>query len=159
MTALDSGRFVIAHVRSAFDGEAGFDTTVAQASVFEANGAFANIRFAATSASRIQSSWPTLVPLPGGRFLLAWTQVNVDNPAAGTNVMARIFSAGQGPVCQAIQVNTLTGGQRFSQCAAATSGPAGETAFLAWVDDSNAGPDKSGRAIEGRPRPIPAAGF
>jgi hypothetical protein len=159
MTALDSGRFVIAHVRSAFDGEAGFDTTVAQASVFEANGAFANIHFLATPAGRIQSSWPTLVPLPGGRFLLAWTQVNVDNAAAGTNVAARIFSPGNGPIGQAIQVNTLTGGQRFSLSAAATSGPAGDTAFLAWRDDSKAGPDKSGRAIEGRPLPIPAAGF
>jgi hypothetical protein len=159
MTALDSGRFVIAHVRSAFDGEAGFDTTVAQASVFEANGAFANIRFSATPAGRIQSSSPTLVPLPGGRFLLAWTQVNVDNAAAGTNVAARIFSPGNGPIGQAIQVNTLTGGQRFSLSAAATSGPAGDTAFLAWRDDSKAGPDKSGRAIEGRPLPIPAAGF
>lgn len=29
MTALDSGRFVIAHVRSAFDGEPGFETTIA----------------------------------------------------------------------------------------------------------------------------------
>jgi hypothetical protein len=47
---------------------------------------------------------------------------------------------------------TLTGGQRFSLSAAATSGPAGETAF---VDDSKAGPDKSGRAIEGRPLTIP----
>ena len=161
MTALDSGRFVIAHVRSALDGEAGFDTTVAQASVFEANGGFTNIRFAATSAGRIQSSWPTLVPLPGGRFLLAWTQVNVDNPAAGTNVAARIFSPGQGPIGQAIQVNTLTGGQRFSLCAAATSvsPPPVDTAFLAWADDSNAGPDKSERAIEGRALPIPAAGF
>jgi hypothetical protein len=157
MTALDSGRFVIAHIRSALDGEPGFDTTVAQVSVFEANGAFANIQFAATSG-RIQSSWPTLVPLPGGRFLLAWTQVNVDNPAAGTNVAARIFSS-QGPVGQATQVNTLTGGSRFSLSAAATSGPAGEIAFLAWVDDSNAGADKSGRAIEGRPLPIPAVGF
>jgi hypothetical protein len=158
MTALDSGRFVFAHVRSAFDGEAGFDTTVAQLSVFEANGAFANIRFAATSASRILSSWPTLVPLPGGRFLLAWTQLNVDNPAARTNVVARIFSAA-GPIGQAVQFNTLTGGQRFSVSAAATSNPTGETAFLAWADDSNAGPDKSGRAIEGRPLTIPAAGF
>jgi hypothetical protein len=158
ITALDSGRFVIAHVRSALDGEPGFDTTVAQASVFEANGAFSNIRFAATSSSRIQSSSPTLVPLPGGRFLLAWTELNVDNAAAGTNVAARIFS-GLGPIGQPIQVNTLTGGQRFSLSAAATSGPAGETAFLAWADDSNAGPDKSGRAIEGRPLPIPAAGF
>ena len=159
LAALDSGRFVIAHVRSALDGEAGFDTTVAQASVFEANGAFANVSFAATSSSRIQSSWPTLVPLPGGRFLLAWTELNVDNAAAGTNVAARIFSADQGGIGQAIQVNTSAGGQRFSLSAAATSGPAGETALLAWADDSNAGPDKSGRAIEGRPLTIPAAGF
>ena len=159
MTALDSGRFVIAHVRSAGDGEPGFDTTVAQMSVFEANGAFANIRFSATSGGRILSSWPTLVSLPGGRFLLGWTQVTVDNAAAGTNVAARVFSPGQGPMGQAIQVNTLTGGQRFSVCAAATSGPAGDTAFLAWVDDSKAGADKSGRAIEGRSLKIPAAGF
>jgi hypothetical protein len=155
---LDSGRFVIAHVRSALDGETGFGTTVAQASVFEADGAFANIRFAATSSSRIQSSSPTLVPLPGGRFLLAWTEINVDNAAAGTNVTARIFSSA-GPIGQAIKVNTLTGGQRFSLSAAATSGPAGETAFLAWADDSNAGADKLGRAIEGRPLTITAAGF
>jgi hypothetical protein len=158
IAALDSGRFVIASVRSALDGEPGFDTTVAQVSVFEANGAFSNISFAATSSSRIQSSWPTLVPLPGGRFLLAWTEVNVDNAAAGTNVAARIFSSAGG-TGQPIQVNTLTGGQRFSLSAAATSGPAGDTAFLAWADDSNAGPDKSGRAIEGRVLTIPAAGF
>ncbi|MEA2942198.1 MAG: hypothetical protein QOD09_2727 [Bradyrhizobium sp.] len=156
--ALDSGRFVIAHVRSALDGEAGFDTTVAQVSVFEANGAFSNIRFAATSSNRIRSSWPTLAPLPGGRFLLGWTELNVDNAAAGTNVAARIFSA-QGGIGQAIQVNTLTGGQRFSLSAAATSGPAGDTALLAWADDSGAGADKSGRAIEGRALTIPAGGF
>ncbi len=158
ITALDSGRFIIAHVRSAGDGETGFETTVALASVFEANGTFANIRIATTSASRIQSSWPTLVPLSGERFLLAWTQLNVDNSAAGTNVMARIFST-TGPIGQAVQFNTLTGGQRFSLSAAATSNPTGETAFLAWADDSNASPDKSGRAIEGRPLTIPAAGF
>jgi hypothetical protein len=157
LAALDSGRFVIAHVRSALDGEAGFDTTVAQVSVFEANGAFSNLHFAATSG-RIQSSSPTLVPLSGGRFLLAWTQLNVDNAAAGTNVAARIFSS-KGPIGQAIQVNTLKGGQRFSLSAAAVSGPGPETALLAWVDDSKAGPDKTGRAIEGRPLTVPAAGF
>jgi hypothetical protein len=157
IAALDTGRFVIAHVRSAGDGEAGFDTTVAQASVFESNGAFSNIRFAAT-AGRILSSWPTLVPLSGGRFLLAWTQVNVDNAAAGTNVAARICSS-QGAIGQAVQVNTSTGGQRFSLSAAATSGPGPETAFMAWVDDSKAGADKAGRAIKGRPLTITAAGF
>lgn len=157
IAALDSGRFVIADVRSALDGEAGFDTTVAQLNVFEANGAFANISFAAT-AGRIQSSWPTLAPLPGGRFLLGWTELNVDNAAAGTNVVARIFSVA-GPIGQAIQVNTRTGGQRFSLSAATTSGPADDTAFLAWADDSKAGPDQDGRAIEGRALTIPAGGF
>ncbi len=158
LAPLDSSRFVIAHIRNAGDGEPGFETTVAQASVFEGNGAFANIRFAATSANRILSNWPALTPLSGGRFLLAWTEQNVDNPAAGTNVAARIFSS-QGPIGQAIRVNVLTGGPRFNLSAAATSGPAGETAFLTWTDESNTGPDKSGRAIEGRALTIPAGGF
>jgi hypothetical protein len=157
MTPLDSGRFVIADVRSALDGEAGFDTTIAQLNVFEANGASANLHFAA-SAGRIRSSWPTLVPLSGGRFLLAWTEVNVDNVAAGTNVMARIFSASQGPLGQVMRVNTLTGGQRFSLSASATKNPTVETAFFAWADDSNTGSDHSGRAIQGRPLTIPASG-
>jgi hypothetical protein len=158
MTSLDTGRFVVAHVRSALDGETGFDTTIAQLSLFEPTGVSSNIRFPATAPQRIQSSWPTLAPLAGGRFLLAWTQVNVDNAAAGTNVMARIFSS-QGSLGKTVQVNTLKGGQRFSVSAAITSGPAGDTAFLAWTDDSKAGADKSGRAVEGRVLPIPSAGF
>jgi hypothetical protein len=159
ITALDTGRFVIAYVRSALDGEAGFDTTVAQVNVFEANGAFANIRFAATSSSRIQSSWPSLAPLSGGRFLLGWTEVNVDNAAAGTNVVARIFSS-QGAIGQPVQANSFLGGPRFSLSAATTSGPTGsDTAFLAWANGSNTGPDQDGRGIGGRSLPISAAGL
>jgi hypothetical protein len=154
MAPLDSGQFVMAHVRSAADGEPGFETTVTQANIFEANGAFSR-RFPARSASRILSSWPMLTPLPGGRFLVAWTEVNVDNVAAGTNVAARIFSS-QGPLGQVIQVNTLTGGQRFSLSAATASGPAGDTAFLAWDDDTQAG---ARHAIKGRMLPVPAGGF
>ena len=159
MTSLDSGQFVIAHVRSALDGETGFETTVAQASVFDASGAFANVPFPATDEQRIVSSWPTLAPLPGGRFLLAWTQVNVDDVAAGTNVRAKIFSGAEGPLGQAAQLNTSTGSQRFSLCAATTSGPDGETAFAAWTDDSQTGGDTSSRAVRGRPLPILPGGF
>jgi hypothetical protein len=157
MTALDSGRFVITHVRSALDGETGFDTTIAQSSVFEPSGVFAKIKLAATTGTRIQSSWPTLVPLSGGRFLLAWTQTATGS-TAGTNVMARLFSA-KGAIGKAVRVNTLAGGNRFSLAAAATAGPAGETAFFVWNDDSAKGADKAGRAIEGRVLQIPAAGF
>jgi hypothetical protein len=158
MAPLDSGRFVIAHIRRALDGEAGFDTAVPQVSLFEANGVSSNIRFSATTVQRIQSFWPSLAPLSGGRFLLAWTQVSTDNAAVGINVEARIFSS-QGPLGKVIQVNTLTGGQRFSLSAAIASGPAGDIAFPVWGDDGKAGADKSGRAIEGRALPVPAAGF
>jgi hypothetical protein len=159
MVALDSGRFVITHTRSALDGETGFDTVIAQSSVFEASGAFANIRIAATTGTQIQSSWPTLVPLSGGRFLVAWTQSATANPAAaGTNVMARLFSA-KGAIGNVVQVNTSRGGNRFSLAAAATAGPAGETAFFAWGDDTAKGADTAGGAIQGRVLPIPAAGF
>jgi hypothetical protein len=153
MTPLDSGQYVMAHVRSAADGEPGFETTVMQANVFDTGGAFAR-RFPVTSAKRIQSSWPMLAPLSGGRFLAAWTEVNVDNAAAGTNVAARIFSS-QGPLGKVTQVNTLTGSQRFSLSAATASGPSGDTAFLAW-DDDKAG---ATHALKGRMLPIPAAGF
>jgi hypothetical protein len=156
MTPLDTGRFVVAFVRSALDGEAGFDTTVAQANLFEANGTFVS-RIPATSG-QIQSSWPTLAPLSGGRFLLAWTQFNTADPAAGTNVHARIFES-RGPIGQAVQINTLRGGNRFSVAAAITASPEGDTALLTWVDDSNAGPDKSERGVQGRVLTIPAGGF
>ncbi len=156
MAPLDAGKFVIAHVRSALDGETGFDTTIPKVIVFNANGT-PSAPVSATSGQLIQSSWPTLAPLPGGRFLLAWTQTS-GSPTLGTRVQARIFS-GNGPLGQVIQVNTLSGGNRFSLAAATTSGPAGDTAFLTWADDSKAAPDTSGRAIKGRVLPIPAAGF
>jgi hypothetical protein len=157
MAPLDSGQFAMAHVRNAGDGELGFETTVTQASVFEASGAFAR-RFSGTSATRIVSSWPTIAPLSGGRFLVAWTETNVDKPAAGTNVGARLLSA-QGPLGKAITINTQSGGNRFSLSAATTSGPTEETAFLVWNDDTKKSADQSGQAVKGRMLAIPAKGF
>ena len=158
MVALDTGRFVIAHVRNAFDGEPGFETTVAQASVFEPNGVYTGIRIAASSEQRIVSTWPTLAPLPGGRCVLAWTQINTDAPAAGTNVKAKVFSATQSSVGQAVQVNTSAGGDRFRLCAATTLGPDGETVFFSWSDQGQAGDGTLARRVRGRPLPILPSG-
>jgi hypothetical protein len=152
MAPLDSGRFVVVHVRSAGDGEPGFETTVAQASVFEASGAFSGRRFPAT-AGRILSSWPAVAPLSGERFVLAWTETNVDAPGGGTNVMARLFST-EGPIGNAVRVNTSMGHQRFSLSATATAGPDGEILFAAWADDSDASRPSRGRVLA-----IPAQGF
>jgi hypothetical protein len=158
MAPLDSGRFVIAHVRNALDGEPGFETSVAQASVFEAGGAFSGTRFPATNG-RIQTEWPTVVPLSGGRFVMAWTQVNIDAVAAGSHVMARLFSQTGGAIGNPVQVDTSIGRrERFSLRAAATAGPDGETFFAAWADNGQGGGDTSVRAVRGRPLPIPPAG-
>lgn len=158
MAVLDTGRFVIAHIRQPFDGETGFDTTFPQAALFEANGTETNLHFLATTLQRIQSSSLAIAPVSGGRFLLAWSQIGTDNAGAGSSVEARVLSAA-GALGTVARVNTLTGGNRFSVAAATTSGPDGDTAFIVWVDDSQQGGDREGRAIEGRVLPILPAGF
>ena len=128
MASLDSGRFVITHIRQPGDGETGFDTFVPEASVFEASGASAGLRFSATTG-RIQTSWPAIVPLSGGRFVLAWTELNVDAPAAGTNVMA---TAVLGPRLRSAKPSGSTPRPGTSGSASASrprSGPDGETLF------------------------------
>jgi hypothetical protein len=157
MAPLDNGQFVVTHIRNAGDSEPGFETTVTQASVFEANGTLAR-RFPATGAPRILSRWAAVAPLSGGRFLVAWTEENVDNPAAGTNVGARVCSS-QGALGKAIQVNTVTGGNRFSLSVSATAGLAGDLAFFAWNDDVGTSPAQPGHAVKGRLLDIPANGF
>lgn len=157
MTQLDTGRFVIAHIRQPFDGEAGFDTTFPQAALFENNGTDTNLHFTATTLQRIQSSSLAIAPVSGGRFLLAWSQISTDN-AAGSSVEARVFSSA-GALGTVARVNTLTGGNRFSTAAATTSGPDGDTAFFVWVEDTKQGADRDGRAIQGRVLPIAAGGF
>jgi hypothetical protein len=158
MTALDSGRFVIAHLND-FGEDATADTLiVVEADVFEADGSPANIHLLSTSEQRIHATWPTLAPLSGGRFLIGWVQFNVDNLPATTNVKARVFST-QGPLGQVTQFNTSTGHDRFSLSAVTVSGPDGEVAFAAWTDDTQSGDDTTGRAVRGRPLKVPAAGF
>jgi hypothetical protein len=161
MTFLDDNdRFVIAHVRGLGNSDIGVAKSAVEANVFERNGASANIPIFATSGQEINTSSPTLAPLPGGRFLLAWVQKRADTFATIPSVRARVFSGSQGgPVGQEVQVNTTTTGDRFSARAAAIVTPGeGETAFVAWADDSQTGGDPSDFAVRGRVLPILASG-
>jgi hypothetical protein len=156
----DNGRFVIAHGRGLGNSDIGVAKSAMHASVFEANGASANIPIFATSEEEINSSSPTLAPLPGGRFLLAWVQKRADTFATTPSVRARVFSGSDGePVGREVQVNTTTTGDRFNACAATISAPEeGEVAFVAWADDSRTGGDTSDFAVRGRVLPILASG-
>lgn len=160
MTLLGNGRFVIAHVRGLGDSDIGVPKSAVHANVFEPNGASANIPIFATSGQEINSSSPTLAPLPGGRFLLVWVQKRADTFATIPSVRARVFAASQGnSVGQEVEVNTTTTGDRFSACAATIFPPGeSEVAFAAWADDSHTAPDQLGFAVRGRALPILASG-
>ena len=71
--------------------------------------------------------------LSGGRFVVAWTEENVDNPAAGTNIGARVCSS-QGALGKAAQVNTVTGGNRFSLSVSTTAGLSGDLKVMPMQD-------------------------
>ena len=91
MTFLDDNdRFVIAHVRGLGNSDIGVAKSAVEANVFEPNGASANIPIFATSGQEINSS-PTLAPLPGGQFLLAWVHKRADTFATIPSVRARFF--------------------------------------------------------------------
>ncbi len=158
MAALDSGQFVIAHLNDFGEDATANTLIVVEADVFNADGSPARIHLTSTSEPRIQATWPTVVPLSGGRFLIGWAQRNVDKQPATTTVKARVFST-RGPLGQVTQFNTSSGHDRFSLAAAAVSSPDGEFAFAAWADDTQSGGDKAGRAVRGRPLRVPAAGF
>ena len=160
MTFLDdNGRFVITHGRGLGDSDIGVPKRAVHASVFEPNGASANIPIFATSGQEINTSSPTLAPLLGGRFLVAWVQKRADTFATTPSVRARMFSGSDSePVGQEVQVNTTMTGDRFSACAATIVVPGeGATALVAWADDSRTG-NPSDFAVRGGVLPILASG-
>jgi hypothetical protein len=156
MTALDDGRFVTAHVRNPGDGEV-LDKSIVQVSVFGPTGAAVGSATPVSSEQGILSDWPTLAPLPGGRFLVGWTQGPTAAGDKKPDVMATIFSDVQGPLGQTRKLNTTGGGVRFSLCAATAAGVGqGGRLLAAWESQAD---DATARGLFGTSIPIPAAGF
>jgi hypothetical protein len=156
VTALDSGRFVIAHVRHPGDGET-VPQVIAEVNVFEPTGAASGSATPVTNEQAIMSSWPTLAPLPGGRFLVAWTQGPMSAGDSEPDVKAKIFSDTQGALGQISRLNSLTDGTRFSVCAATASGVgSGANVLLAWANSNSGSPAV---AVFGTAFPDPGAGF
>lgn len=156
VTALDSGRFVVAHVRHPSDGEV-LSQTIAQVNVFEASGAASGSATPVTSEQAIMSSWPTLAPLPGGRFLVAWTQGPAAAGDSQPDVKARVFSDTQGALGQISALNTMTGGIRFSVCAATALGTgSGGAVSVAWANEPVDAPNVT---VFAAAFPDPGAGF
>jgi hypothetical protein len=164
MTLLDDGRFVIAHVRALGESDLGVPKNAVHANVFEPNGDSANIPIFATGGQgEVNTSSPTIAPLPGGRFVLAWVQKRADTFATTPSVRARVFSGNQGEsVGQEVEVTTTLDDPNVNRSSvrAATLFAFGEseTAFVAWHDNSRTGGDTSDFAVRGRVLPILPSG-
>jgi hypothetical protein len=156
VTALDSGRFVIAHLRHPADGET-LPQVIAEVNVFEPTGAASGSAIPVTNEQAIMSSWPTLAPLPGGRFLVAWTQGPMAAGDSEPDVKAKIFSDTQGGLGQITHLNSNTGGIRFSVSAATASGTgSGANVLVAWTSSASGSP---ANAVFGTAFPDPGSGF
>ena len=108
MTLVDDGRFVIAHVRSQGVSDIGIEKSSVEANVFDANGALSNTAIPISSERGINSSWPAIALLQGGRFVLTWVQKSAETFATSPIVKAAVFSASEGSVGPEVQVNTTT---------------------------------------------------
>jgi len=159
MTGLSSGRLVIAGVRNAGDGEV-IDRSVVQHSVFGPTGGPLATEIPITNEQAILSSWPTLAPLPGGRFVTGWTQGSISGTPAGENIKAGIFDDSLGPVGRIAQLNDpgIVGRfSRFSLCAATAFGLSdGDTLFTGWTAQAS---DGTNHGLRGRAQVIPAGGL
>lgn len=159
MTSLDNGRFVTVHVRSGVVSDLGVLKSIVEANVFEANGAFANVRFSATTGQDINSSAPAVAALPGGQFLVAWVQKSAETFSTTPTVRAKVLSDSAGSIGQEAILSSATAGLRNNVCAAAIADAEGKTAFVAWDDSSGGGGDSSDLAVRGRQLRILSGGI
>ncbi|MFD3948350.1 hypothetical protein [Streptomyces sp. NPDC058579] len=141
LTALDNGRFVVAHIKATVPSDLGVLQTTAVASVFDPNGDGDVITSAsAGSPKHFHRSAPALTALPDGRFVLAWVEKSADTFTTVPLVMAQLCSDSQLEIGPKAQVSSGTDGNRFHLSAAAVFGPGTqESAFLSWADMTDGG--------------------
>lgn len=148
---LDTGQFVITHIRTGADSNIGVRKSTVEVSLFGADGNFSDVGFEVSSERGISTSFPAVAGLPGGRFVVAWVQRSAETFATSPSVRARVLSATQGRLGSEVTVNETAAGDRFSVCAATIfGGGEGETAVVAWADSSGAGGDPSDFGVRGR---------
>ncbi|MBT2545811.1 hypothetical protein J7E99_35360 [Streptomyces sp. ISL-44] len=141
LTALDNGRFVVAHVKATVPSDLGVLQTTAVASVFDADrDGDVIISASAGSPKHFHRSSPALTALPGGRFVLAWVEKSADTFTTVPTVMAQLCSDSQLEIGPKVQVSSGTDGNRFHLSAAAAFGNgAQDSAFLSWADMADGG--------------------
>lgn len=154
--------FALAHVRAGRDDTGFFDQNMVELNEFTRQGSFLREHGMNTidtnALPAINASSPAVAALPGGRVVAVWAQKRADTTNPAKTIMAKVFKFEQGPVGNAIQVNTTAAGDKTGLCAAAFADGQGEHVFIAWLDDSKTGADTSDFAVRGRAFTVLASG-
>lgn len=158
ITSLDTGRFVIAHVKSQGTSDIGEVKSIMEVNTFEPNGAQIPGGLTANSERGINSSWPAIAPLPGERFLLSWVQKSTETFSTSPSVRANVFNR-EGALGPELTVNTSSAGDRYQVSAASEfSGDGRARAFIAWADGSRTNGDTSDFGVHGRALRVGSSG-
>ncbi|MFG2741665.1 hypothetical protein ACGFY0_16625 [Streptomyces chartreusis] len=135
LTALDNGRFVVAHINATILSDLGVLQTTAVASVLDPAGDGEVIASAfAGSPKHFHRTSPALTALPGGRFVLGWVEESADTVDTVPTVMAQLCSDSQLEIGPKVQVSSGTAKDRFGLSAAAVfSSDIPQKVFLSWT--------------------------
>ncbi|MGX1885691.1 hypothetical protein [Streptomyces sp. NPDC055287] len=159
LTLLDTGKFVIAHIEEIGPSDLGVPQSTVEASIFDPNGDGTVITSVIAGPPRdFHRSWPALVPMPGGRFLLAWVEKSAITFQTVPTVMAKMCSDSELSLSEKVRVSSATTGNRFQVCAAAAFGDGTESVFIAWADLGGADGDTSDVSVRGRAFQVTSSG-
>ncbi|MFC5661462.1 hypothetical protein ACFP3U_00545 [Kitasatospora misakiensis] len=142
LTALDNGRFVAAHIRSAGQSDLGVPQTTISASIIESLAGTVFVKASAGTPQHVNRSAPALTALPGGRFVLAWVEKSADTFQTVPTVMAQLCSDSELEIGPPVPVSSGTDikSNRFHLSAAAVFGNGNpDSVFLSWADMADGG--------------------
>ncbi|MGW4169716.1 hypothetical protein ACWEGX_22705 [Streptomyces chartreusis] len=156
ITLLDSGRFVVAHIKRMPNSPLGQPQTTVAASIFEPDGT-ETVDFTAGPPQGFTRTAPALSHLPNGRFLMAWVEESADTFDTVPTVMAKLYSESEGSLSEKVQVSSATSGKRFHTCSATAFGNGTENTLITWADGSQRDGD-TGLGVRARAFNVTSAG-
>jgi Ca2+-binding RTX toxin-like protein len=114
VSLLTDGRFVVAWRDNS---ETADDTSYSavRAQVFNADGSKSGVEFLVNSATFREQYQPTVAPLAGGRFVVAWTDVSrTGSDTSDQAIRAQVFNADTSKSGAEFVVNTITSGNQIT---------------------------------------------
>ncbi len=146
VTSLADGRFVIAW-QDASRGAGDPSGEAIRAQIFDADGAKSGSEIVVPLSTLNHQAEPTIAGLPGGGFVVAWTDSSGIGDPQASAIRAQIFDEDGAKLFSEFLVNSTTDGSQEQPAIAVL---ADGRIVATWTDSSMTGADQSGHAIRAR---------